>query len=450
MRSVLVLAVILGFSSLIAAKDGGRGKGSDDGNSDNDDDGSSSTSSAASSTVTGTTVSGAAAGSNSTSGVTTGTVCEDYMCISGTINGSTTTYVMQSTGKAKLGWMAVGFGQTMANTPMVIMWPNSDGSITVSQRQAPSEVMPTLVSNPPRVATADQSGSDLTGTQPKLAFTIETSGGTSQPIIWAFSDTNPDSSAQDATIVQHLDSGPTTLDMSTSVSSGNTSDPVSDPNAKTGDNSTPMLQYQKMIVAHALLCTIGFLILLPAGALLARYTRTFHNAWFRGHWVFQFAVAGPVITAGIILGIDAVATQPSAQLADTHKKLGLGLWIIYYFQCVLGFVIHRWKPLSWTVDKKRPAQNYGHAVLGLLIVALAFYEVRIGFHHEWDTLSGRPPIGKGADIVWYIWVALIPIAYLAGLVLLPKQFRQERPSMKASQSEYPLQDSDEGRYTDRF
>ena len=61
----------------------------------------------------------------------------------------------------------------MANTPMVIMWPNSDGSITVSQRQAPSEQMPTLVSNPPRVATADQAGSDLTGTQPKLAFTIE-------------------------------------------------------------------------------------------------------------------------------------------------------------------------------------------------------------------------------------------------------------------------------------
>lgn len=39
------------------------------------------------------------------------------------------------------------------DTPMVIMWPNSDGSITLSQRQAPSEIMPTLVANPPKVAT---------------------------------------------------------------------------------------------------------------------------------------------------------------------------------------------------------------------------------------------------------------------------------------------------------
>jgi len=40
----------------------------------------------------------------------------------------------------------------MADTPMVIMWPNSDGNITLSQRSAPSEVMPTVDKNPPRVA----------------------------------------------------------------------------------------------------------------------------------------------------------------------------------------------------------------------------------------------------------------------------------------------------------
>lgn len=46
-----------------------------------------------------------------------------------------------------------GFGSQMADTPMVIMWENSDGSMTLSQRQAPAEVMPTLVPDPPRVAT---------------------------------------------------------------------------------------------------------------------------------------------------------------------------------------------------------------------------------------------------------------------------------------------------------
>lgn len=45
-----------------------------------------------------------------------------------------------------------GFGSHMAGSPMVIMWSNSDGTITLSQRSASSEVQPKLDSNPPRVA----------------------------------------------------------------------------------------------------------------------------------------------------------------------------------------------------------------------------------------------------------------------------------------------------------
>lgn len=35
------------------------------------------------------------------------------------------------------------YGFREANTPMVITWPNSDGTITLSQRAASSNVMPT-------------------------------------------------------------------------------------------------------------------------------------------------------------------------------------------------------------------------------------------------------------------------------------------------------------------
>lgn len=41
----------------------------------------------------------------------------------------------------------------MANTPMVITWLNPDGRVTLSQRVAPREVMPTVDPSPPRVAT---------------------------------------------------------------------------------------------------------------------------------------------------------------------------------------------------------------------------------------------------------------------------------------------------------
>lgn len=112
-----------------------------------------------------------------------------------------------------VGWLTQfrsGFGAQMANTPMVIMWPNSDGTVTLSPRKAPGEVMPTVDSAPPRTATAQPSSSLLTGSNPKLVFTIPVSSNSGSSIIWAYSSTNPSSSSIDASLVQHLDSGPTT------------------------------------------------------------------------------------------------------------------------------------------------------------------------------------------------------------------------------------------------
>lgn len=60
----------------------------------------------------------------------------------------------------------------MANTPMVIFWSNSDGSVTVSQRQASGEVMPTVVASPPRVATPLPSLTSLSGSTPKFGYSI--------------------------------------------------------------------------------------------------------------------------------------------------------------------------------------------------------------------------------------------------------------------------------------
>ncbi|KAI8992904.1 hypothetical protein BD414DRAFT_412963 [Trametes punicea] len=377
--------------------------------------------------------------SNSTNGLTGGSVCTTYMCISGVVNGSSTTYTLQSTGKAKLGWMAMGFGSTMANTPMVIMWPNSDGSITLSQRKAPAEVMPTVDANPPRVATADPSASDLTGSTPKMTYTIPSAGGSSQNIIWAFGTTNPNDAAVDATLVEHLDSGPTKIDLSQPLNSTN-QNPVTDPDASPGTVLPPLQPFQKMIIAHGLLCTIGFLVLLPAGGLLARYARTFTSTWFTGHWIFQFALAGPMIVTGVALGIAAVEKSGMPHLNDDHKRWGVAIFALYFAQIALGAAIHWIKPKSWTVGKRRPLQNYLHALVGIVIVALAFYQVRTGFRTEWPNTSGRPPLGNAANIVWYVWVVAVPVLYIAGLAFLPRQYRQERPHKKAPSDEYAMQE----------
>lgn len=49
-----------------------------------------------------------------------------------------------------------GFGTQMSDAKMVILWPNMDGTVTLSQRTATGLVEPDPDPNPPRVATLFQ------------------------------------------------------------------------------------------------------------------------------------------------------------------------------------------------------------------------------------------------------------------------------------------------------
>lgn len=308
--------------------------------------------------------------------------------------------------------MGIGFGSQMSGSPMVILWSNSDGTITLSQRQASGHNMPTVVSNPARVATLEDSLSSTSG-DIKYAFSIPSDGSTNPTLVWAFSSTNPGSSSTSASIVQHSDMGVTSLNLSggSSGSSGSS-------------GSRPLTSYEQKFVAHAILCTLGYLLFLPIGALLSRYFRTFTPVWFKAHWAVQ-VFAGTVIIAGVALGIQGVSDLGGEHLDDTHMRLGIALFVLYFVQCSLGAIIHFFKPSK---SAGRPPQNYLHAVLGLLIVALALYQVRTGYRNEWPRVSGRGAVSNGVNIIWYVWVALLPVLYFVGLAFLPKQLRQERQS----------------------
>jgi uncharacterized membrane protein len=70
---------------------------------------------------------------------------------------------------------------------------------------------------------------------------------------------------------------------------------------------------------------------------------------------------------------------------------------------MLGAFIHFYHPKH---SVRRPPQNYLHAVVGLLIISLAFYQVRTGYNVEWPTTTGRDPLPAGVDILYWIWVVV--------------------------------------------
>ncbi|KAG6874453.1 hypothetical protein C0995_010361 [Termitomyces sp. Mi166 len=195
------------------------------------------------------------------------------------------------------------------------MWPNGK-DVVLSQRKAPAEIMPTLDPNPPRIAKVDNSltsklnAEQLSGDKPSFGFTTPANSDTRQPVIIAFGTDAPGSSDPSATLRQHVEFKMVVLDLTkggsmTPTSGSSAAAPTKTSSAGHGMNPTddiPFLPYQRMIVAHGIFLTVAFLLLLPGGALLARYLRTFTPAWFVGHVIVQFWLCEFLRLVEILLG----------------------------------------------------------------------------------------------------------------------------------------------------
>ena len=389
---------------------------------------------------------------------TGGSFCGTLVCTSATINGANTIYTLNTTASfSDFGWMAVGFGTSMVNSPMVIMWANQDGSVVLSQRQATAHAQPQVVANPARVAQLRSDLSSLTGSAIALSFSVPSSGQTSENMIYAFGRTKPNSNDVAANLAQHNVNGAFSLDLTQTVADlpGNggsasatgtaaatqTSATLAVP-TQTGGSSggnpfvLPYTSKEKKLLAHGILSALGFCFFLPIGVLQARLLRIWWPKWFKAHWIVQAGLAGPFIIAGFALAVSVVAESGLPHFNDKHSIIGLILFLLYVCQALYGLVIHLVKD---PYRRRRPIQNYGHAILGLALISLSLYQVWLGFNHQWAFTTGRDKPAEGVRIFWIVWVAVLGAAYVVGLALLPKQYRAET---------YAIQDGGKGALSD--
>jgi len=346
------------------------------------------------------------------SALTTNSQCGStgVMCVSAVLQSNSTTQYTLTVTQSQVGWMAIGFGTQMVNTPIVLMWIDpSSGEAVLSQRQTSRYVMPQVVSNPDRVAKAVQYKTSSTSSQTTLSFEIPSASG-SHNLIWAYSSTKPSTpSDPGSTIVQHDDMGTMQLPLGDSSS---------------GDDEEALTSNQRMLLAHAILMATAFLFVLPFGAIFVRLTRTWipGRFWFTTHWIFQWPFAGALITIGFALGVNVVQQEGKEHFSTDHKKWGLTLIVLYVTQCTLGGIIHFIKSKHRI---RRPPQNYLHACLGLFIIGGSFWQVRNGCTVEWPRTQSRT-VPDVLNILYIVWAILIPLLYIGGLTFLPRQYKQER------------------------
>ncbi|KAL0947161.1 hypothetical protein HGRIS_013288 [Hohenbuehelia grisea] len=409
--------------------------------------------------------------------------CGFHMCVNATADEHYITYEMTNL-LHPMGWMSIGFGKHMTNTHMVVMWKNSNNSSSITQRIATDYVEPNEVLYPPRRATTvdnprlwGPAGSDTVAFRIPLNRTALPKGQTKERYIWGFSKTRPASANSDEHINMHFGAGYFELDLTKDLPDESPKpaptrpttppkvtppivekpkpappqshkpdppkvqppppsakpDEVADAgNTKTGavvteeedSEENDQGKRTKLIVAHGVLASAGFLVLLPMGTLVARWGRTLSPHWFKVHWIFNMILAVPVVTLGWMLGPVSVMKFGGSHFSDAHRICGMFLYALFCVQVWLGQKM-RSRPATPNAPA-HPPTNKLHMGLGLLTMCLAFFQAssRSGFQ-EFEQSTGHAASTAVVGL-WNAWVVMLPIFYLVGLAFIPQQLARER------------------------
>ncbi|ESK85904.1 hypothetical protein Moror_2327 [Moniliophthora roreri MCA 2997] len=376
--------------------------------------------------------------------------CGRYLCVNATIHDNSVIYQLTPL-QTPVGWVALGFGRKMKNSHMIVLWENDDGSTTISQRFATGHTMPEIVQRPPRIAwPPDTKPLSWHQNATSLSFEIQRDHGrihnSSEPyyknFIWAYSKYRPDSPNPATKIYQHFAAGQVILDFNKELIQVEESDesdvPLTRPiidsaNSADAPRPEPYTAHELIVIGHGTLITIGFLVLLPLGSLVARWTRTISPKWFKIHRISNFYVGLPVILIGWILGPIAVFDAQASHFLDAHQICGLLLFGLYVLQILLGRYVHACNQRPGRTG--HPPSNILHACLGLVVIALAFLQVRSGMN-EWERVTGRPGVGHWSHVLLKTWTVVLPATYFIGLFLLRRQFYQERQGLGPSSTHY--------------
>jgi len=183
-------------------------------------------------------------------------------------------------------------------------------------------------------------------------------------------------------------------------------------------------EFKKDASVHGLLAGLSFLVILPAGVLIARYLRTFTNRWYTAHWIINLVLGLPLVLVAWVMGRNAHHFGHGGALTP-HGRIGLFIIGLYIAQLVLGLFIHYIR-IPFPAFGHRPPQNFLHAVQGLVILGLANYQIYDGIYHK--TLFLAPHVRQTAKRVWLALNIIFWALYAIGLIFLRRQYMQERRS----------------------
>ncbi|KAH9541723.1 hypothetical protein CY35_14G080400 [Sphagnum magellanicum] len=149
--------------------------------------------------------------------------------------------------------------------------------------------------------------------------------------------------------------------------------------------------------AHAAVNILGWGVLLPTGAIIARYCRQWDPAWFYLHITFQ--ILGFIfILAGLITGSKMYGRLKGLPKLSSHRALGIFLFTLACLQ-ILAVL---WRPKKEA--KIRRYWNWYHSWVGRLALFLAAINVLVGIHvaHEKRSVTAGYVVIAAIEIIAFL------------------------------------------------
>ncbi|PHH80227.1 hypothetical protein CDD80_2428 [Ophiocordyceps camponoti-rufipedis] len=162
-----------------------------------------------------------------------------------------------------------------------------------------------------------------------------------------------------------------------------------------GNRFASLAQYHRIVLAHAILAALVFLLIVPAAIMTARFYTQRPGYAVVFHAQMQI-LAGLMLLAVFILGYFAVG--PSRSLTNPHHGIGVAIFVLFTLQLVGGRLVRH-------IVKMRSLRIMIHQWCGRAIALLGIVQVPLGL-----TLYGSP---KYVFVLYTLWMIFLLLVYFA-------------------------------------
>ncbi|KAF7955449.1 uncharacterized protein EAE97_000708 [Botrytis byssoidea] len=348
----------------------------------------------------------------------TGEVCFAVNIPASTASSGSGDIYIQMSGPDTMSWIGIGQGSAMSGANIFVMYADSTGSnVTISPRLGIGHVEPNSDTSA-QVTLLD--GSGIINGQMIANFRCSNcdrwSGGSmsftdsSSAWIWAHkTGAALSSNSVDADIDFHDAYGVASLNLQTATGGASTNPfltagSVSTPSQTSSGASDAAIgpsDISRVTIAHGVLGSLAYVILLPSGAIAIRILNFRNLLWLHAGWM-----VGAYLIVLASLGMGVWIAHMSNLLGSAHSIIGLVVAGCLLLQPITGLIHHM-------LYKRRGGPNvatYPHVWWGRAVITLGIINGGLGLRLADNSKKGEIAYGVIAGFVWVLWVAVILFA----------------------------------------